>query len=123
MGYVQEKYTKAYFLRRNDQGQPTGYGVIGLEDFERGGIRLQDKALLDPLDFKGKSVLELGFGRGEALKYALDHGATQVVGVDFSADALAIAKTFLQKHGRTAELICADALKFVRSETQRRFDL
>jgi len=123
MGYVQEKYTKAYFLRCNDQGQPTGYGVIGLEEFERGGIRLQDKALLDALDFKGKSVLELGFGRGEALKYALDHGATQVVGVDFSADAVAIAKAFLQKHGRTAELICADALKFVRSETQRRFDL
>jgi 2-polyprenyl-3-methyl-5-hydroxy-6-metoxy-1,4-benzoquinol methylase len=122
MGYVQEKYTKAYFLRQDEHGKPTAYGVIGLEEFEKGGIRFQDKALLDPLDFKSKSVLELGFGRGEAIKYALEHGARQVVGVDFSADAIAIAKGFLEKHGLTAELICADASEFVRSEIKTRFD-
>jgi 2-polyprenyl-3-methyl-5-hydroxy-6-metoxy-1,4-benzoquinol methylase len=124
VGYVPEKYTKAYFLRRDEQGQPTAYGVIGLEEFEKGGIRRQDEALLAPLDFKGKAVLELGFGRGEAIKYALEHGATEVVGVDFSEDAVAIAKEFLREHGLVAEIICADALEFIKGrETQRGFDV
>src|ERR1017187_3034227 len=114
MGYAQDKYTKAYFLRRDEKGNPTAYGVIGLEEFEKGGIRGQDQALLAPLDFKGKTVLELGFGRGEAIKDALEQGASRVVGVDFSEDAVAIARQFLQKHALVAELICGDALELVR---------
>ena len=124
MGYAQDKYTKAYFLRRDEKGNPTAYGVIGLEEFEKGGIRQQDELLLAPLDFRGKAVLELGFGRGEAIKYALEHGAKEVVGVDFSEDATAIARQFLKQHRLTAEIICADALEFVKRETgRRRFDL
>lgn len=116
MGYAQDKYTKTYFLRRDENGNPTDFGVIGLEDFEKGGIRSQDKALLAPLDFKGKTVLELGFGRGEAIKYALEQGARRVVGVDFSKDAAAIARQFLQQYELVAEIICADALEFVKCE-------
>src|SRR5690242_9844515 len=123
MGFAREKYTKAYFLRRDELGIPTNYGVIGIEEFEKGGIRPQDKALLEPIDFKARTVLELGFGRGEALKYALDHGATRVVGVDFSADAVAIARTFLEKHRLAAELVCSDALEFVRCEKQGGFEV
>ena len=116
MGYAQDKYTKAYFLRRDEKGNPTAYGVIGLEEFEKGGIRGQDQALLAPLDFKAKTVLEIGFGRGEAIKYVLEKGAQRVVGVDFSEDAVAIARQFLQKHALVAELICGDALEFVKRE-------
>jgi SAM-dependent methyltransferase len=124
MGHVQDKYTKAYFLRRDEKGNPTAYGVIGLEEFEKGGIRNQDEALLAPLDFKGKVVLELGFGRGEAIKYALDQRARRVVGVDFSKDAAAIARQFLQQYGLVAEIVCADALEFVKCEkNEKGFDL
>ena len=124
MGYAQDKYTKTYFLRRDQNGNPTAFGVIGLEEFEKGGIRSQDKALLAPLDFKGKAVLELGFGRGEAIKYALDQGARRVVGVDFSEDAAAIARQFLQQYGLVAEIVCADALEFVKCEKNEQcFDL
>jgi 2-polyprenyl-3-methyl-5-hydroxy-6-metoxy-1,4-benzoquinol methylase len=113
MGYARDKYTKTYFLRRDEQGQPTAFGVMGLEEFEKGGIRAQDQAILAALQFGGKTVLEFGFGRGEAIKYALEHGARRVVGVDFSEDAAQIARQFLQQHGLTAEIVCADALEFV----------
>lgn len=35
--------------------------------------------------FKGKSMLDLGCGYGWHCKYAVDHGATSVVGIDLSA--------------------------------------
>jgi SAM-dependent methyltransferase len=124
MGYAQEKYTRTYFLRRDENGNPTPFGVIGLDAFEKGGIRSGDEAILAPLDFKGKTVLELGFGRGEAIKYALGNGAGRVVGVDFSEDAVAIARQFLAQYGLAAEIIRADALEFVKREKNSRcFDL
>ena len=124
MGYARDKYTRTYFLRRDAQGQPTPFGVIGLEEFEQGGIRNQDKALLAVVDFQGKTVLELGFGRGEALKYSLEQGASRVVGIDFSEDAVAIAQAFLHQHGLRAEILCADALEFVQREpSEGPFDL
>jgi SAM-dependent methyltransferase len=116
MGYAQEKYTKTYFLRRDEQGNPTPFGVMGVEAFEKGEIRGVDQMILSPLDFKGKTVLELGFGRGEAIKYALQSGANRVVGVDFSEDAAAIARQFLQRHGLAAEIVCADALEYIKRQ-------
>src|SRR5580700_1411840 len=116
MGYAQEKYTKTYFLRRDEQGNPTPFGVMGVEAFEKGEIRGVDQMILSPLDFKGNAVLELGFGRGEAIKYALQSGASRVVGVDFSEDAAAIARQFLERHGLVADIVCADALEYIKRQ-------
>lgn len=117
MGYVKHKYTREYFLKKDDAGTPTLYGVAGVDEFVKGDIRATDKAILRCLDFKGRNVLELGFGRGEAIKYALDNGAVKVVGVDFSEYASDIAENFLTRHGyvdRRYELHCKDALEFLR---------
>lgn len=117
VGYVRHKYTREYFLKKDDAGKPTLYGVAGLEEFMKGDIRETDKAILQCLDFNGRHVLEFGFGRGEAIKYALDNGAAKVVGVDFSEHASEIAEDFLTRHGyvdRRYELHCKDALGFLR---------
>jgi 2-polyprenyl-3-methyl-5-hydroxy-6-metoxy-1,4-benzoquinol methylase len=117
MGHVKHKYTREYFLKKDDAGTPTLYGVAGVDEFVKGDIRATDKAILRCLDFKGRNVLELGFGRGEAIKYALDNGATKVVGVDFSEYACDIAGDFLIRHGCSGgryELHCQDALEFLR---------
>lgn len=127
MGYMKEKYTKAYYLKKDEHGQDTIYGVEGLSEFKNGDIRQHDKDLLSRLEYKGKSVLDIGFGRGEALKYASDHGAGTLVGVDFSEDAYAIAKNFLDQYGIKADLYCQEAINFlndyVSNSNHQKFDI
>lgn len=114
MGYLKEKYTRGYFLKEDASGKPTTYGVAGIEDFHKGSIRPADRDILDRIDFRNKTVLDIGCGRGEAVKYAHEKGAARVIGVDFSENAIAIASEFLRKHSVPAELRCRDALEFVK---------
>ena len=127
MGYMRHKYTRVYFLKRDSVGNRTLFGVEGLEDFERGGIREQDADILRRIDFRGKTVLDLGFGRGEAIKYSLENGARRAVGVDFSEDAHVIAREFLAHYGLHADLHCMDALSFFKwyalQEESEQFDV
>ncbi|MGA2463626.1 MAG: class I SAM-dependent methyltransferase [Thermodesulfobacteriota bacterium] len=114
MGYLREKYTKEYFLNATKDGFPLPYGAAGISDFHSGSIREIDKDILARLDFRSKRVLDIGFGRGEALKYAAEHGATEVIGVDFSEDAVSIAADFLRRHNVVAQLYCADAVSLMQ---------
>jgi cyclopropane fatty-acyl-phospholipid synthase-like methyltransferase len=116
MGYVKEKYTKGYFLREDERGNPMSRGVLGIEEFRQGDIRSEDKAILKRIDFNGKKVIDFGFGRGEAIKYALDNGASFVIGVDFSEASLDIAKKMLNDFKLSADLYCEDALDFVKND-------
>ena len=115
MGYMKEKYTKAYYLKKDEQGQDTIYGVEGLPEFRNGDIRQHDKDILSRLEYQGKNVLDIGFGRGEALKFTADHGAANLIGVDFSEDAYTIATDFLNQHGIKASLYCQEAIDFLKS--------
>ncbi len=124
MNYLKKKYTSEYFLHRDRQGRPTNFGVEGIADFLSGDIRAEDKAILEKVNFKGKTVLDLGFGRGEALKYAFEHGAKKLVGVDFSDSATQIARMFLKVHHITAKLYHSDLIKFLKENNGRqKFDL
>lgn len=114
MGYLREKYTKEYFLNATVDGSPLPYGADGISDFHSGSIREIDKDILSRLDFRSKRVLDIGFGRGEALKYAAEHGAIEVIGVDFSEDAVIIAADFLRRHNVVAQLHCADAVSLMQ---------
>jgi len=110
---MKEKYTKAYYLKKDEEGKDTIYGVEGLPEFQKGDIRLHDKDILRRLEFEGKNVLDIGFGRGEALKFAATQGASNLTGVDFSEDAYKIATEFLNNYGIKAELYCKEAIEFL----------
>lgn len=116
MGYLQHKYTRTYFTKTNPDGSTAGYGVEGYEEFMQGKIRDLDLSILERINFNGRRVLEFGFGRGEAIKYVLEHGAACYEGVDFSENAIPIATEFLEKHKLAIPpLHQADALAFLKS--------
>lgn len=114
MGYLREKYNRQYFLKQDAGGKDTRIGVGGIEEFRVGSLRRADKDILSRIDLRSKRVLDIGCGRGEVLKFAQEHGAARITGVDFSEDAIAIAGAFLREHGIKAELCCEDALAFVK---------
>lgn len=125
MGYLKEKYTKGYFLNKDEQGNTLSVGVAGLEEFNRGDIRPTDKMVLERVDFSGKNVLDIGYGRGEALKFAYDSGASMLVGVDFSPSSYDIAHQMLKRNGIFADLYCDDALHFIKEfcKKGKKFDV
>ncbi len=55
-----------------------------------GGPRVMEQRIkemeLDKIDFKGKTVLDIGCSGGLFMHYALEHGAKRVVGLDFEKD-------------------------------------
>lgn len=117
MGYQQHKYTRTYFTKRDESGQEVEYGVEGFDEFLHGSIRDIDLGILRRIDFAGKRVLELGFGRGEVIKYTHEQGAAYYEGVDFAEAAVEIARDFLVRHNiPTPPLHWADALEFLRGQ-------
>lgn len=115
MGYAREKYTKEYFLKQDVNGNKTNVGVEGLEEFKMGKIRLADERILSRINFIKKNVLDMGFGRGEAIKFSLEHGANKVIGVDFARDSQSIATELLRHYQLNADLYCKDALSFLKN--------
>lgn len=117
MGLYKEKYTKEYFTGLSKEGDVLTYGVLGEKDASGNFIlRLQDKIILEAIDFQAANVLEIGLGRGECARYVLEHGAARYIGVDFSEAAIDLAKENLRNVKGEYELICQDAVDFVHSE-------
>jgi len=76
------------------------------------------------LDFAGRTVLDVGCGRGEMIRLAVRRGAARVVGVDASAVALEIAGRNLDAWGvdpHSYELICA-GVENLETHVRDRFD-
>jgi 2-polyprenyl-3-methyl-5-hydroxy-6-metoxy-1,4-benzoquinol methylase len=119
VGYLREKYTRAYYLHRDQEGRPFAHGVDGIAEFLAGGIRAIDRDVLERVCFSGLRVLDIGCGRGEAIKYVMEHGAASAVGIDFSPDAIQIAQEFLRQRGVRAELLCIDALEYAKQVRDR----
>lgn len=55
----------------------------------------------------GKRVLEIGCGNGHSLKYAADSGASDLWGLDISANQIQQTKNYLESQGVKANLICS----------------
>lgn len=117
MGYVRHKYTRGYFLGEDHEGNATAFGANGADTYknENGRPREFDLRILEQLDPKGATVLDLGCGRGEAAKYLKERGAARVVAVDFSEDACELTRVLHEANGLDTEVYCEDALDFVRS--------
>lgn len=115
MGYVREKYIRAYFMCEI----APGVGADGIEFFKAGIPHPRIVAILSKIDLHEKRVLDIGPGRGEAIAFCLDHGASFVQGVDFSPDAVAIQRQYLRdwlltKPHRLA-LDCADMVEWIQT--------
>jgi 2-polyprenyl-3-methyl-5-hydroxy-6-metoxy-1,4-benzoquinol methylase len=86
---IRHQYTSDYFLME----------VGGWKDFSAGKISSEKEMSAKQLDFEGKFVLDVGFGRGEILWYVLANGASKATGLDFSSAACEIAGKFLNEKG------------------------
>ena len=89
-------YDKTYFLGGRSKFNRQIIGVEGYNEFKKGIILPKKIEGANRGDFKNKNVLDLGYGRGELLKYCWENGAKNCVGVDYSPDAFKIASDFLK---------------------------
>lgn len=111
--YLKNWYNKNYYL--TDCG--------GYENFaESNGMVIDDRlravySIADPK--QDESILDIGCGRGE-LAYVLSKSGCNVIGLDYSNDAIEIAKkTYGQCQLKNLEFICIDVLDY---NTERKFD-
>ena len=120
MGWLREKYDKAYFLQRDVDGNQLPYGVHGVEHWQQGELYPRAKALLDLLNLRGMNILDLGFGRGDAMRYCLQRGARHVAGIDFAEAAVDLARETLSDYPSDRyELIHDDMLAVGRDKRLR----
>ena len=116
MGWVREKYTKSYFTGFSDDGTKLHYGVEGASS-QDATLREFDVKNLDRINFKEAHVLEIGFGRGESIKYLMDKEISSYTGIDFALPAFELAKEYVACHGFSeVRLFCADALEFLKNQ-------
>ena len=80
-------------------------GVISLPNW---GAFLPSEDKLNLLgDLKGKTVLEICCGNGRSLKYAAEHGASELCGIDISPEQVKRAKEYLGSKSINANLVCS----------------
>jgi len=89
-------YDETYFFGGISKYNNQEIGVGGIQEFKRGEISADRVAFINQVDFKDKNVLDVGFGRGEILKYCYDNGAKSCVGIDYSPVAFEIASKYLK---------------------------
>lgn len=82
------------------------YNLIGLKYIKARKIKESVKALksrkfiLSNLEFKNKTILDLGCGKGDDIKIYEDHGTKNVFGIDDSRIMVNEAKRMLTIHQR-----------------------
>ncbi|KFB72079.1 MAG: bifunctional 3-demethylubiquinone-9 3-methyltransferase/ 2-octaprenyl-6-hydroxy phenol methylase [Candidatus Accumulibacter phosphatis] len=118
MGFLRDSYTREYFTGLASDGTRLGYGALGADEWRNGGIFDEIRARIDIINLAGKSVLEIGYGRGESARYMLsEKNVAHYVGLDFSEAAFGLAKETLSGLPENAyELHCADALEFLAAQ-------
>lgn len=81
-------YSKEYFLKINDGWGEFGEGKLGL--------RFLKAISLANMEFSGKNVLDIGFGRGELLVYLAKRA--KCYGIDYSKASVEIATKVAKKN-------------------------
>lgn len=80
-------YDKNYFLNK----------VEGHKEFKQGKCGWRKLESIKDIDFQNKVILDVGCGRGEVLQEAFKKSANFCIGIDFSKDAIEIAKKYCHK--------------------------
>ena len=70
-------------------------GVFGSVEFNKGHIAGRKIASANLANFKNKTILDVGYARGEVLKYCFDNNAKLCVGIDYSPNSYNIAKKYI----------------------------
>jgi cyclopropane fatty-acyl-phospholipid synthase-like methyltransferase len=69
--------------------------VVGAEEFKKGELHSFFKKSIELADIKSKdSILDIGFGRGEVIKYLIPY-CKSIIGVDYAKAALKIAREII----------------------------
>lgn len=85
-----------------------GSEVLGVTALPSWGGFLPSEDRLKLLgDMSGKSVLEIGCGSGYSLEYAKNCGATDLWGLDISANQITKTKEYLESKNISANLVCS----------------
>jgi transcriptional regulator with XRE-family HTH domain len=85
-----------------------GSEFLGVTELPNWGGYLPSEEKLNLLgDLSDKSVLEIGCGNGHSLNYVADLGATDLWGLDISANQIERTENYLQTQGINAKLICS----------------
>ena len=85
-----------------------GSGFLGTTALPSWGGFLPSEDKLNLLgDLSGKRVLEIGCGNGHSLEYAAKCGATDLWGIDISANQIARTNEYLESKGLSVQLICS----------------
>lgn len=90
------QYDDEYYL--GGRSKHTGkviLGVHGSKEFNLGKVAKRKSISCNMVDFKDKVILDVGFARGEMLKYCFDNGAKLCIGIDYSPSAYSIAKEYI----------------------------
>jgi ubiquinone/menaquinone biosynthesis C-methylase UbiE len=81
-------YSKEYYLS----------DCSGYEEFKKGILDRKLKTLIKHIPFKkGSKILDVGCGRGELVLYYAKRGASESIGVDYSEDAIDLARKRLKE--------------------------
>src|SRR3954468_15097486 len=79
----------------------------GFEAFQADGVDPLYPGMLAIAGFgAGETLVDIGTGRGELLAVALERGAARAIGIEYSPDALALARKTARPPG---EVLLADA--------------
>ncbi len=111
---TEQDYDEAYFLRR-----PTGEPPFNISGPVR-PLQARKAAFFSDM-IEGKRILDVGCGRGEQSRWWAEHGATEVVGIDWSQSAVDIASRYCQ-HLENVTILKADA-RLYRHERKHYYDV
>ena len=92
---IEHLYDETYFLGGISKHTGQFIGVEGYQHFKQGLIQPKKIRCANTLDFKDKNVLDIGFGRGEILRYCDQNGAKSCIGIDYARAAVEIADSYL----------------------------
>lgn len=110
-------YDETYFLGGISTYTGKEIGMAGYDDFKEERICHAKRIYAEMADFRGKNVLDVGFGRGEMLKYCFENGAKSCVGIDFAPIAYKIATQYINNPSiKLYELPITDIDKIVEKD-------
>jgi len=107
---IRHLYDETYFLGGISKYNGQEIGVGGIQEFKEGEISADRVVFINQVDFKDKNILDVGFGRGEILKYCYDNGAKSCVGIDYSPAAFEIASNYLKETDVKLYFLAVDEL-------------